>query len=131
MGDLLELIAKYGVMPVLVVVMAIYLDRREKKHEQRVRELEGVIREERESCAKERELWAEERRERERDEKLTIEKVNGQVMELARNTIVAVSAAQQMAAAFENEKREVREAREREIRDTGKHQPVFPPPRNR
>jgi hypothetical protein len=129
MGDVLALIGQYGVMPVIVIVLAVAYDRKEKKHEVERQRWEEALKGERDACAEERAAWEKARQESYERERQVGEKFVVQLLESQRNMTQVISQASQMAAAFERTEREIREERTRELRegDTGRHRAVLGP----
>jgi hypothetical protein len=138
MSDILALIGQYGVMPVIVIVLAIAYDRQSKSREADRQRWEDQLKAERaaaderlkverEACARERaafELLRQESYERERE---AGEKFLMQLLESQRNMTQVIGQASQMASAFERTEKEIREERTRELRDTGNHRPALGP----
>jgi hypothetical protein len=136
--DVLKIVGQYGLPLVLFVVLAIAYDRKEKEHKADRERWEEERREERERVETERraerERWAEERRklqeawDEERREWFNQTKADGEnlartLLDTHKTHAAIISAANDMSNAFLNEKKEIREARERELRDTGQHRP--------
>lgn len=109
--DVLKVIGQYGLPLVLFVVLAIAYDRKEKQHEAARAKWD----EERRKMQEERD---EERRDWYLQTKADGERLTATLLEAHKNHASIINAANDMATAFTQEKKELREARERELRDT-------------
>lgn len=124
MGDVLTLVQTFGLPLVLLIILGVAYKRLQDQHEVDRKEWTAKLEAERDKCASERREWNEERDARLEHERLVGEKFQQGQLDMNRAMLEAINKTANMAAAFEQEKREIREARERELRDTGQHRPV-------
>ena len=121
-SDLVKLAAQYGLSTVLLFIVGWAYDRQQKKNESERAALVG-------KHEAERAKWEEERRGYFESSREDGEKIQGILLKVQEHSATVINKASDMASAFEQEKREIRDAREREIRDTSTR--AFPPGRNR
>lgn len=128
MGDVLTLVQTFGLPLVLLIILGVAYKRLQDQHEVQRKEWADKLEAERDKCAAERREHAAEVDARLEHERLVGEKFQQGQLEMNRAMLEAINKTANMSAAFEQEKREIREARERELRDTGQHRPVGRPP---
>lgn len=116
-GDFLKLVAEHGLSVVLLFVLGWAYDRQQKKHE-----AERLV------WNKERDVeqakWEAERLRYEAERRVTFaaekedgERIQSILMKMQDNASMMINKASDMASAFEQEKKEIRDRAERDIRE--------------
>lgn len=106
--DFLQLAAEHGLSTVLLGLLLWAYKRKEDQHEEQ------------------RKAWDAERERFFEASKADSDKLAGSLLKAQEYSATIINKTGDMAASFEQEKREIREAREREIRDTGSRLPRSP-----
>lgn len=138
--EALKLIGQFGLPLVIAVAMVFEYVRLRKEHkadreawDEERRRLQGEWDEERRriqaACDEEREAWHEEQRALWLASKQDAENMSKMLLEAHKNHASIINAANDMATAFAQEKKDIRDARDRELKDTGGHRPPRLPAR--
>jgi DNA anti-recombination protein RmuC len=105
LGDIARLVAEHGLSVVLLFIVGYAYDKQQKKHEE------------------ERKQWDAERERLYLASKADAEKLSATLLRMHEHSAKIIDQANDIASTLEQEKKEIRESRERELREMGPRMP--------